>query len=322
MNKMIRLHQTAKELLPPRDPKGHKGSFGKVLLYAGSYDMAGAAILSATAVLRTGAGMVKLWSPEENRIILQCSVPESLLRSLPAGMERKKDLQKKMRQDLEWADVIAAGCGIGKSSAAADTLRFLLEYEDTKRRIPYVLDADALNLIAERPELRKSLRKLCDRTDVILTPHAGELSRLYSHIISDTAVFTDSQESAKLSEHDARDPESVCLLEGDAKISEEAKIVSGYYNCIVAAKSCHTYVYSAMHEDIFVNDNSGNSGMATAGSGDVLTGMVASLLAQGLSPWEAAIRGVRLHALAGDHAASLRGEHGLIARDLLDSIGR
>lgn len=303
---------SAKELLPVRDPDGHKGSFGKVLLYAGSYDMAGAAILSATAVLRTGAGMVKLWSAEENRIILQCRIPESLLRSLPCSD------RKKLRGDLQWADVIAAGCGIGKSSKAADTLRALLEYEEKDRRIPYVLDADALNLISERPELRNALKRLCERTDCILTPHAGELDRLFRSLrdpSASAAPTTIADGSADLAET------AVLCAPVKNVLLQKAQAVSEYFRCIVVAKCSYTLVCSYDHEEVFENTDAGNSGMATAGSGDVLTGVIAGLLAQGLSPEDAAIRGVRLHALAGDRAASVRGEHGIIAGDLIEHLG-
>jgi len=282
------LQRSVKELLPARDPDGHKGSFGKVLLYAGSFDMAGAAVLSATAVLRIGAGMVKLWSDERNRIILQSRIPESLLRSLPADISA-------LKKDLAWADVIAAGCGIGCSTDAAGTLRFLLESPSSDRRIPYVLDADALNLIAKLPELREDLKNLCRKTDCILTPHGGELDRLYR---------------------------SVCRKRPEELSSaEKARALSDHFHCIMVAKSSHTLVVSPDHDNVFENTAAGNSGMATAGSGDVLTGTIAGLLAQGLDPEDAAIRGVQLHALAGDRAAKIRGEHGLIAGDLLDSLG-
>ena len=135
---MFAYDEELEELLPPRPRDGHKGTFGKVLLLAGSHNMAGAAVLAARAAYRTGAGMVKVVTPGENRVILQQAVPEALLGD-----------GESLEKDLEWADVIAAGCGLGRSDWAFDCLKRVIGGS----RKPLLLDADALNLLAEGQEL-------------------------------------------------------------------------------------------------------------------------------------------------------------------------
>ncbi len=266
--------EEVQELLPTRDPGGNKGTFGKVLIIAGSVNMAGAAILAARAAYRAGAGMVKVITPAENRVIVQESVPEALL-GTPEDME----------ESLGWADVVLIGPGIGKSEAARNCLNTVVKESD----LPLVIDADGLNLLAEDEELQ---RVLCARNgDTIVTPHVGELARLRGESI------------ARLKE----------------KLSSHAMEAAKSLQAIVVAKDARTFICKE-GMPICVNVK-GNSGMATAGSGDVLSGIIAAFLAQGMKPFEAAGVGVYAHACAGDLAAEELGEHGLMAGDMAERIG-
>lgn len=261
------------DLMPERERSGNKGTFGKVLLVAGSVNMAGAAILAARAAYRVGAGMVKVITPQENRVIVQETIPEALL-----GMA--EDLE----ESLKWADVVAIGPGIGKGKGAYNCLKTVI----LKSELPLLIDADGLNLLAENPELERALVER--KSDVILTPHVGELARLTKENVS------------TLKEN---------LPFHAMKLAEQLR-------AIVVAKDARTFVCKK-HMPICVNLR-GNSGMATAGSGDVLAGIIVGMIAQGMRPFEAAGVGVYLHACAGDLAAEEMGEHALMAGDITEKI--
>lgn len=250
------------DLLPVRAADGNKGTFGKVLLVAGSINMAGAAVLAAKAAYRAGAGMVKVITPPENRIIIQETVPEALLGTA-------EDLE----ESLKWADVVAIGPGIGKSKEAKEAFRIVV----SESSLPLLIDADGLNLLSEDSKLQHILAEREGKA--ILTPHVGELSRLTG--------------------------ESIASLKED--LAFYAKQLAVRLHAVVAAKDARTFI-CAENEAACVNVR-GNSGMATAGSGDVLAGVIAGLLAQHVKPFEAASIGVYVHALAGEHAAACLGEH-------------
>ncbi len=161
-------NQDLADLLPKRAPSGNKGTFGRVLLAAGSDGMAGAAVLSARSAIRSGAGMVKVLTDARNRVIIQTAVPEALY----AGYSTAEEAEAAVRVSLGWADAVAAGPGLGTGSAASAIVRCLLSEAD----IPLVLDADALNLIAGDPSLRALLS--AHNGPVTLTPHMGEMARL------------------------------------------------------------------------------------------------------------------------------------------------
>lgn len=274
---MVLCDEHARELLPERQPDGNKGTFGKVLLIAGSLNMAGAAVLAARACYRIGAGMVKIITPEENRVIIQETIPEALL-GTPADLENS----------LEWADVIALGPGIGKSNEAARCLEVVLK----KSKKPLLIDADGLNLLAESDDLRTLLTRQGEEgRKFILTPHVGELSRLTGKSVS------------KLKEN----------------LPESGMALAKQLHAIVAAKDARTFVCGENYPICVCL--SGNNGMATAGSGDVLAGAVAGLLAQGMEPFRAAVAGVRLHSLAGDRVSAQLGEHACMASSIADTLG-
>lgn len=267
----------AAELLPGRSGNGNKGTFGKVLLAAGSEYMAGAAVLAARAAYRAGAGMVKVLSSEANRIILQQAVPEALL-GRPENLE----------EDMAWADVLAVGPGLGKSERALHCLEKLIE----EGRKPFLVDADGLNLLSEHCELRNRLAgQGQEGRKIIFAPHVGELSRLMGKSIA----------------------------ECKAALPRYAKELAGGLHVTVAAKDARSFVCAQGHPTCV--NLCGNSGMATAGSGDVLAGIIAGLLAQGMDAFDAAAAGVYLHAKAGDLAARELGEHACMAGDIADRIG-
>ncbi len=263
-------------LLPRRDPAGNKGTFGKVLLIAGSVSMAGAAVLSARAAYRSGAGMVKVLTPEENRTILQTGVSEALLGAW-----------EDFGESVRWADVIGIGPGLGTSEEAGAVLRRAVYETD----LPLLLDADALNLLAGDEEVKERLAgQAKEGRSVILTPHVGELSRLTGRTVSE--------------------------LKGNlpaygTKLAQEL-------HAVVVAKDARTFV-CAERRAVCVN-LAGNSGMATAGSGDVLAGVICGMMAQGMEPYDAAAVGVYLHACAGDAAARAKGERGCMALDIAEAV--
>ena len=266
-----------KELLPKRERSGNKGTFGKVLLIAGSKNMAGAAVLAAKASYRTGAGMVKIVTPEENRIILQQTVPEALLET---GQNIVKDMN-------EWADVIVIGPGIGKDERAICLLRQAVE----NSMLPIVIDADGLNLLAEHSELTDFLQyQEPGKRKMILTPHMGELSRLTGIPVQE-------------------------LKDNTAGYAEK---LAERLHAVVAAKDARTFVCREMGSTCV--NLTGNNGMATAGSGDVLSGIIGGLLAQGMEPFEAASVGVYLHGMAGDRVSAEIGEYSCMAGDIWRSI--
>ena len=272
---MFCYEEACKELLPIRNGSGNKGTFGKVLLVAGSVNMAGAAVLAARSAYRSGAGMVKIISPPENRIIIHETIPEALFGS-------REDLE----EGLKWADVIAIGPGIGKDAGA----KMCLETVILSSKLPIVIDADGLNLLAEDKELQDALAESERGRKVILTPHVGELSRL-------TGV-------------------EIAVLKG--KLPVYAGELAQKLHAVVAAKDARTFI-CAEKLPVCVNLR-GNSGMATAGSGDVLTGIIAALLAQGMEAFQAAATGVYVHACAGDAAAGALGEHAVMAGDISERL--
>ncbi len=260
-------------LMPARRPDGNKGTFGKVLVIAGFETMAGAAILSARAALETGAGMVKVLSPAQNRSIIQTAVPE-LLYGEPADLEKS----------LNWADVVIIGPGLGQKEEAKKVLCCLLQ----KGEHPLVIDADALNLISGDSSLQEAAKTY--PYPMIFTPHMMELSRL-------TNV-------------NLKDLKDDCL--------SIAKKLAKEYHSIVVCKDARTMVVQESNASYL--NLSGNNGMATAGSGDVLTGIIGALKAQGEDAFNAACKAVYLHGLAGDRTRDLYTEYGVTASRLIENI--
>lgn len=260
-----------------RKPEGNKGTFGKILLVAGSSGMFGAAYLSGMAAMRTGAGMLKICTREENRSLFSC-FPEAMLQTYGEDT----DLQELLADSLDWADVVGIGPGLGTSKQAAKLLDILL----THCQKPLVLDADALNLLKDRiPNLKAHTGQ------VMLTPHLGELAR-----ISGISPGEWKKNPLNLTKRLAKELSAVLICK-DART-------------VISTPKGETYI-----------NLSGNDGLATAGSGDVLTGILLGLLAQGYPPEQAASLGVYLHGAAGDRAADKIGKAALLASDIIQSAG-
>ncbi|MDZ7262482.1 MAG: NAD(P)H-hydrate dehydratase, partial [candidate division KSB1 bacterium] len=266
-------------LLPRRASDAYKNQCGTVLVIAGSVGLTGAATLTATSVLRAGAGMAILGAPESLNPILAGKLTEVMTRPLPETEARTISLraQKDIEGLLDWADVLAVGPGLGTH----EETRQLVEWIVREINKPMVIDADGLNALAGKGDLIKSAKG-----SLILTPHPGELSRLLGVPIKDIL-----KNRIELVRETAKNWRATLVLKG-------APTITGDPN-----------------GQVYIN-SSGNAGMATAGSGDVLTGIIAGLLAQGMAPKDAALAGVFVHGAAGDLAQKKLGEKGLIAGDI------
>ena len=261
-----------------RDRNAHKGVFGRVLIYAGSVGMSGAAVLCGRSALKGGAGLVRFLIPSYESplyTILQISVPEATCLEYRPGF------------DFSEYDAIAAGPGLGNDPAAYSILKDILENYDKN----LVLDADALNMVCSSQELTALVRS--SRARKIMTPHVGEARRLLSNA--------------------ALKPSPDILWSSDDGRILALKTISDSYYSIVVLKGSGTLVGTG--ENICRN-TTGNPGMATGGSGDVLTGLIAALCGQGYSPIDSAAIGVFAHGLAGDIAAEELGEMGMISSDI------
>lgn len=276
MAKRFNYDKIALSMLPERPARSNKGTFGQVAVVGGSVGMSGAAYFAAKAAYRTGCGLVRIISPRENRAIYQTQLPEAVLSIYDNDAPDERDIKNAVCR----ASAIVLGVGLGTT----DTAKKLLIYTLESANCPIVIDADGLNILAADKEL---LRKLPKGT--VITPHAGEMSRLTGLPIA--AVLDDIPSVSE-------------------RFAEE-------YGVICVMKDSNTAVSDG--ERTMVND-SGNSGMATGGSGDVLSGIIASLLAQGTAPFEAAALGVYIHGLAGDIAAKSLSEYSVMASDIIDAI--
>ncbi len=268
----------------PRNKESHKGDYGKIFVLAGSLGMTGAAYLCALSALRSGAGLVYLGLPESLNDIMEAKLTEVITIPLPETLARTLSLNsfRMIKEIARDCDSLAMGPGLSGNIQTKTLIRKVVAKLDK----PILLDADAIGAFQGFSEL---LNKRAGK-QLILTPHLGEFSRLCGVKI----------------EKIKSDRENIVL--GFAKKFNLTLVLKGYQTLVVSAEG-----------DIYVND-SGNPGMATAGSGDVLCGIAASLRAQGLSDFEAASLGVYIHGRAGDIAAGRMGEISLIASDILESI--
>jgi hydroxyethylthiazole kinase-like uncharacterized protein yjeF len=265
--------KAAEALVRPRGRFSHKGTFGHALLIAGSYGKMGAALLAGKACLRSGVGLLTMLVPECGYTIAQISVPEAMV------LVDKKPRYITEVPPLGIYSAVGIGPGLDKEPLTARMLENLL----TTVQAPLVVDADALNLIAENDELR---RKLPENT--ILTPHPKEFERLAGKSANEFERLT-------LAKNYAKD-----------------------HQLIICLKGAHSAVILPNGEVHF--NSTGNPGMSTGGTGDVLTGVITALLAQGYPPAEAAILGAYQHGLAGDKAAEKKGQNALIASDVVDCL--
>ena len=266
-------------ILPDRDPWGHKGNYGKILLLCGSRGYTGAAALSAMGALRTGAGLVFLGVPESIYAIEAIKLNEPVVFPLPDEEGKLSEIAiDEIVDRLSRMDAVLIGCGLGQSQGTMAVLKAVLETAEC----PVVVDADGINLLAQNISL------LRERTaPTILTPHDGEFARLGGILTEDR--MTSAREFAK---------QMGCVL-----------LLKGHRTCISDGEVCY-------------ENTTGNPGMAVGGSGDVLAGMIVSLLGQGIAPLEAAACGAWLHGAAGDLCASQLGQYGMLPTDMLNVLPR
>jgi len=272
-----------KKLLKKRSKDSHKGDFGHVFILAGSRGLTGAAALCSNAALRSGAGLVTLGIPVSLNLVMSRKLTEVMTFSLAETKEITLSLkaEKEILKKVKASDVVVLGPGLSQYPETQKLINRLILKIDK----PMVLDADALNAISKNTRVLKKIK-----SKYAVTPHPGEMSRLIN--------------------------KSVEYVKNNRLIV--AKKFSRDYNTVVVLKGAGTVV-AEQGGKCYIN-TTGNPGMATAGSGDVLTGIIAGFLSQGLKVFDASVMGVYVHGIAGDFAAKDKGEIGLIAGDILENI--
>lgn len=272
-----------KNLLKKRDNDTHKGTYGRVGIVGGSTGFTGAAYLASLASLKTGAGYVYTLTPAKLTSIMSIKLTEAIIRPIEdnnTGRFTMESLQDILKY-IKDMDALAIGPGMGVDGDRTYLVKEIIR----NAKVPLVLDADAINCISNMPEML-----LGHDTPVIVTPHPGEMAKFLDISIEK-------------------------LQEKRVYFSE---LLAKKYNIIVVLKG-HRTVVASPKLGIYINET-GNPGMATAGTGDVLTGVITSLLGQGLKSFEAAKLGVHLHGMAGDLASEKIGEYGMIASDVLENM--
>ena len=266
-------------ILPDRDPWGHKGDFGKILLLCGSRGYTGAAALAAMGALRSGAGLVFLGVPESIYAIEAVKLTESIVFPLPDenGMLSGAAVPQILER-LPRMDAVLIGPGLGQSAGTLAAVKAVLERFDG----PVVVDADGINILAAHKDILRGRA-----ASAILTPHDGEFARLGGVVGNDRAAAAENM---------ARQLGCIMLLKG-----HETVITDGV----------ETYI-----------NHTGNPGMAVGGSGDVLAGILVSLLGQGIAPLDAAACGAWLHGAAGDLCAARMGQYGMLPGDMVSALPR
>ncbi|MCI8496759.1 MAG: NAD(P)H-hydrate dehydratase [Clostridiales bacterium] len=269
--------------MPKRDPQSHKGTFGKLLCICGSVGMTGAAVLSTSAALRCGAGLVYLAAPKDAVTPVACHVVEAVL--LPMEQNSAGTLSaacmETLKKRLKTASACLIGCGIGDNDDTEQIACCVMETAEC----PIIVDADGINVLSRNIDRMKRAK-----APLILTPHPGEMARLCGKTV------TEVQE----------------------RRLETAMETASRLNATVVLKGAHTIV-AAPDGRVFVN-LTGNAGMARGGSGDLLAGMIASFAAQGMEPAKAAVCGVHLHGMAGDRAAERLSMQGMLPGDMLHEL--
>lgn len=288
--------KAAAALLPARPARGHKGTFGKVLVIAGSLDYAGAALLVCRAAGRAGAGLVTLAVPESLQPLFAAKVVEATTMALPEDDVEEVDPEPSLARILDHDhDAMVVGPGLRPGLATAELVRMLLTAADGEApAAPMVLDAEALRSMATLGEWWSSTTRPC-----VLTPHPGEFERL--------------REGSGLEPAEPQD-----LADDDAARSAAAAAAATAWNQVVVLKGARTVI--AEPDGTVTTAPFENPALASGGTGDVLAGIIGALLAQGLAPGPAARLGVYLHGSAGDLVRDRIGDAGLLASDLPDSV--
>ncbi|SHH50926.1 NAD(P)H-hydrate epimerase [Caloranaerobacter azorensis DSM 13643] len=270
-------------IIPKRKIDSHKGTYGRVGIIAGSLGMTGAAYLTSTSCLRSGSGLVYLFTPKSLNKILEIKTTEVI--TIPVEDNNKghfciEELEYILK-NIEKMDVLAVGPGLGVDSERTELVKqILLNYKKA-----VVLDADGINCLVNNTEVFKQRK-----ARMVITPHPGELARLLG----------------------------ISIEEIESDRVRYARFTSKKFGVITVLKGANTVV-SSEEGKIYIN-TTGNPGMATAGSGDVLTGIITSFIGQGIECLDAAVAGVYIHGLSGDLAKYDKGEYGLIATDILEHI--
>jgi NAD(P)H-hydrate epimerase len=280
---------TVASLLPPRPEDGHKGTFGTLLAVCGSLDLMGAALLSGTAALRSGAGLVVLAVPASLQAVVAGRVPELITMGLPetaAGVVDAAAAAAAVWDRRHTALLIGPGLRPGEATRDL-VVRLLGPRPDGGETLPAVVDAEALNSLAATPDWWTAIAGPC-----VLTPHPGELARLEGDDVSAE----------------------------DAERADRARAAAARWGQVVVLKGARTLV-AAPDGGVALAD-APNPALGTGGTGDVLAGTIGALLAQGSTPWDAARLGVHLHATAGQHVRERLGDAGLLASDLLPELPR
>lgn len=270
--------------LKPRAIDAHKGDFGKVCIIAGSRGMSGAAALAGRSALRGGAGLVRVATPKSVLPIVASIEPSFTTIALPED-DQGRISGKAIGAVLDIAaanDAVAFGPGIGISGPIRAVLERLVQVEGLR----LVIDADGLNNLAGITDWPSRLK-----ANLILTPHPGEMKRLWAGLFREEMPDEREEQAGQL----AKQTQTIVVLKGAGTVVTDG-------------------------EKIFIN-KTGNPGMATAGSGDVLTGVITALLGQGLSRFDAAVPAVHVHGLAGDIAAEKTGQVSLMATDIIEALG-
>jgi ADP-dependent NAD(P)H-hydrate dehydratase len=269
--------------LKPRAADAHKGDFGKVCIIAGSIGMSGAAALAGRAALRCGAGLVRVATPKSVLPIVASIEPSFTTIALPEDNDGRISAKaiNIILNAVSDNDVLAFGPGVGISGGLRSVLMALLEQEGLR----LIIDADGLNNLAKMKDWPAKLK-----AELVLTPHPGEMKRLWSGLFREKLPADRQRQAAQL----AQQTKTVVVLKGAGTV-----VTNG--------------------EKVYVN-TTGNPGMATAGSGDVLTGAITALAGQGLGNYDAAALGVYIHGLAGDIAAEKVGQISLMTPDIIESL--
>lgn len=275
--------EMVKTHIRPRQRESHKGSYGHALVIGGSPGMSGAPIMTSWAALRTGSGLVTAAVPESMLQFVDAAVPEVMTRGLPETVDGAISIEAWpfIENLLGTVAVCAIGPGMSQYKEANTLLRLILE----KSGIPILIDADGLNALKGDAGILKNRQ-----VPIVITPHPGEMSRL-----TNLPVDEIQHNRLEITRQYAREWGITVVLKGN--------------NTVIASPSGNAYI-----------NITGNPGMATAGSGDVLSGIITGLIAQGLKPVQAAVSGVYLHGQAGDQAALHAGQRGMTATDLINFL--
>ena len=275
--------EIVRKLMPQRSADGHKGSYGRILLVGGSQGLSGAAAMAGMAALRAGAGLVTLAVPAGIHSLMEVKLTEVMTKPLPetGEMTVSRDAAGAVLDMLEAADVLALGPGISTNESTVEFVREIVPQLEK----PVVIDADGLNALAGS----SGILETCQAVPV-LTPHPGEMARLLG-------IKTDEVQNNRV---------------------EAAQEAAARWNAVIVLKGFRTIIADP-EGTVYVNPT-GNPGMASGGTGDILTGVIAGLIGQGLTPLEAAVAGVYFHGLAGDLAAREKGMVSLVAGDVLDYL--